>query len=87
MNETTLATAAATSSDQNPLVGREWKVVVTGRKALNGERHSMTITGVVEEAVEGESIFDALRSLADHIEVETADMQYPDSLRVSILPE
>ena len=87
MNGTTSSTAEATCTDQNPLVGREWTVVVTGRKALNGERYTMTITGAVEAAKEGESLFDALRSLADHIEIETAEMEYPESLRVTLLPE
>jgi hypothetical protein len=68
------------------LVGREWVTVINGKRALNGPRHSITVQGTVEAGDGDETIYDVLRQLVDHIEENTTEMEYPDSIRVTILP-
>lgn len=57
---------------------------VQGRNSLNGERYAIAITGTIDEAPEGSSVYDVLRQLADQIEQEAKPMEYPDSLKVII---
>ena len=67
-----------------PLCGRSWRAVVNGRRALNGARHSITLSGHIEQAEPGSTIFDVMLELADHIEARTADMEIKDSFQITL---
>lgn len=77
---------AAQAVPLHDLVGREWTAVLNGKRALNGPRHSITVHGTVDDGDGDETLFDVLRQLVDHIEESTCEMEYPDSIRVTILP-
>lgn len=68
------------------IVGRKWRAVMNGKRALNGPRHSIQIFGDVEDSAGDETLFDVLRQLVDHIEENTTEMKYPDSIQVTITP-
>ena len=68
------------------LVGRKWKAVINGKRALNGERYSATYTGDIEAADEEQTIYDVLRELACHLEGVNAEMEHPDSYQVTLFP-
>lgn len=77
-------TPSAVSSTQ--LVGRRWKAVINGRKATNGKRYSATYTGDILESDDDSTLYDVLRSLADHLETVNAEMEQPDSFQVTLAP-
>jgi hypothetical protein len=66
------------------LVGRKWKAVINGKRALNGERYSATYTGDIEAADDDQTIYDVLRELACHIEDVNSEMEHPDSFQVTL---
>lgn len=66
--------------------GRKWKVVVNGRKHLNGVRFAVTYFGTIETADEGSTVYDLMRELADQIEADNREMQFPDSFVVMLPP-
>ena len=68
------------------LVGRRWKAVINGKKSINGERYSATYTGDVLEADDDGDIYDFLLSMADHLATVNAEMEYPDSIQVTLAP-
>lgn len=76
-------------SPEQRLVGRNWKVVVNGKRTLNGERHSITTMGTIDEikegALEDTDIFTVLAELAETAR-EECDMEYPDSIQATIFP-
>lgn len=76
----------ATGGSLTRLVGRKWKAVINGKRALNGERYSVTYTGDIEAADEEQTIYDVLRELACHLEGVNADMEHPDSYQVTLFP-
>jgi len=68
------------------LVGRKWLAVINGKKSVNGERHSVTHSGNIAEADNDKNLYDVLRELACHLEEENTEMEYPDSMQVTIFP-
>lgn len=68
------------------LIGRRWKAIVNGSNSMNEERYSLTITGDIAEASEGDTVIDVLRSLADYIEEETREMEIKDSFQITLHP-
>ncbi len=74
------------STKETPLRGRAWKAVVNGRRSLNGERHSVTLTGNIEHAESDSTIFDVIHDLAEHIEEHTREMELPDSFQITLFP-
>lgn len=68
------------------LAGRKWKAVVNGYRSLNGQMYGATIKGTVEHADRGKGIYDVLGALADQIATSNADMQYVDSIQVTVFP-
>lgn len=63
----------------------KWKAVINGRRSINGARYSATITGD-GEMIDGSnpSAYTALLELATHLEEANKEMQFPDSLQVTV---
>ena len=59
---------------------------MTGQRAINGTRHSITLTGTIERAEEWSTIIDVMHDLAEHIEEHTKEMQIKDSFQVTLYP-
>lgn len=72
-------------SDPSNITGARWQMVINGRRTLNGKRHSVTLEGDVQLADEGVTVFDLLHDLAIQA-ADDCDMEYPDSLQVTIFP-
>lgn len=68
------------------LVGVTWTAKINGRKHINGERYCATIFGEAEVVEDDVDIYEVLRGLADHIAEKNEDMQYPDSMQVTLTP-
>lgn len=60
--------------------------MVNGKRAINGERYSVTYTGDIEAADGDQTIYDVLRELACLIEEVNAEMEQPDSYQVTLFP-
>lgn len=60
--------------------------MVNGKKSINGERYCATFTGDVLESDEDSTIYDFLLSVADHLATVNAEMEYPDSIQVTLVP-
>jgi hypothetical protein len=72
--------------DESKLTGRGWAAVINGRRSLNGQRHSAQLSGNIEAAPDGVTIYDVMRELIDHLEEHNAEMEYPDSIRITLMP-
>ena len=60
--------------------------VVNGRKSLNGERFAVKAQTTASGPEAGD-VFAVLECLTVHIRKECQGMEFPDSLRVTILPK
>ena len=78
--------ASANAGCVQRLVGRRWKAVINGKKSINGERYSATYTGDITDAIEGSTIYTFLHDVAEHLETVNAEMEYPDSIQVTLPP-
>lgn len=74
------------SPSGSALRGRPWKAVINGQRAINGPRHSITLTGTIEHAEEWSTIIDVMHDLAEHIEAHTKEMEIKDSFQVTLYP-
>ncbi|RRJ97843.1 hypothetical protein Ga0100231_005125 [Opitutaceae bacterium TAV4] len=69
------------------MIGQKWKVVVNGKRAINGTRHSITRGGDVAEAEEGTSVFDVVEALLEDMEpILSGEMEIIDSIQITIFP-
>lgn len=68
------------------LCGLRWVAVINGKKCLNGKRYSAKIFGDIEHSEPESTIYEVLRGLADHLEDQNAEMEYPDSFQVTLHP-
>jgi hypothetical protein len=66
--------------------GMKWKAIINGKRAANGAQYSATHSGDVPECADGLSIYDILRELACHLEEANAEMEFPDSMRITLIP-
>ena len=73
-------------SDSPSFRGLLWRAVVNGKNTLNGERHSVTMAGTVDDHPEGTTIYDVIRAMADQIENQNEPMAYPDSFQITLYP-
>ena len=76
----------STHPHSRTLNGRAFKIVINGRRALNGKRHSVTLTGTVEVAAAEEkgTIYEVIRALADYAEAQNAEMELPDGVQITV---
>ena len=71
----------------NQIIGTKWRVVANGKRALNGERHSVTREGDVTAADGDESVFDIASALVADIEpIMRRDLEIIDSIQFTIFP-
>lgn len=66
--------------------GQQWKAVINGRRSLNGERYSATITGTVESAESWSTIYELMSDLSTHLCLQNAEMEIPDSFQITLYP-
>lgn len=66
------------------IAGLRYKVIVNGKRALNGERYGATFPGTVRNSEPGVTIYDVVRELVAHIEELNSDMGLPDSIQITI---
>lgn len=62
----------------------KWRYVINGRRALNGQRYSVTFFGDIELADDGITIYDAMRELAVHVQTNNTEMEHPDSFQLTV---
>jgi hypothetical protein len=70
-------------SHQSPIIGLKWKVVINGKKALNGNPYSVTFRGDVAHADPDSTIFDVARALAGHVQNDN-EMEFVHSMQLTI---
>jgi hypothetical protein len=76
------------SNEEAPMFGLKWVAEIQGKRCINGKRYCAKIHGDLEHATAETTIYQVLRELVSHLEEQNAEMNYPDSLRVTIvLPE
>ena len=85
-DDDTTDTIGSAAGHGSALLGRPWKAVINGQRAINGTRHSITLAGTIERAEEWSTIIDVLHDLAEHIEEHTKEMQIKDSFQVTLYP-
>ena len=66
------------------LKGCKWKVIVNGRRALNGERYGATYTGEIQQVTHLTTIYGVAEALLDHVEEKNREMELPDSFQLTI---
>lgn len=69
------------------LIGKKYRAILEGKRALNGAPYSLTIYGDVAEVQGDATIYDAMRFLTYHIEREAEEMLLPTSVTLSIADE
>lgn len=65
-------------------LSQPFKIVINGKKSLNGERYSITIDGEIGELEDDVTFFDIARQLVDEAETHCVEMAFPDSMRLTI---
>ena len=65
--------------------GAQWQAIFRGKKALNGKPYSVTFKGDVQAVTEGDSIYDVLAELVDHMAEENAEMELPDGVQITLV--
>jgi hypothetical protein len=86
MNTPKVSPGETFQQPSSPLQGRPWKAVINGRKSINGARYAATLTGDIQAAAEGLTIYDVMHSLAAILETNNAEMELPDSFQVTLYP-
>lgn len=66
------------------LKGKKWKAVINGKKHLNGERYSVTLSGDIESSQDWATIYDVMHDLAEHLESDNQEMALPDSFQITL---
>ena len=78
-----------TATTTDSIKGSPYRVIVNGKKALNGKRYSATYTGDIQNAYpEGENdpitIYEVVGELLNHIEQANREMEYPDAIQITV---
>ena len=68
---------------------KDWTytVVIHGRKSLNGSSYSRTVSGIasgIPPAIQRQATFDFAIDIIEEIQRETEDMQFPESLTITM---
>jgi len=66
------------------LIGSAWKVVVCGRKSLNGKPYSAHMSGTVSSENGNEDIYDLTEQLVQSIREKNQEMELPHSIQITI---
>lgn len=67
------------------VIGKKWKAVINGKRALNGKRYGATFQGTVESVIgDRASIYDVMIELAYRLEEDNREMKLPDSFQVTL---
>lgn len=63
---------------------------VTGKKSLNGKRHTVAVTGNLDctlgPGVDTAPVFDIALQVLNHVRKMTQSIQHPDALTIHIIP-
>lgn len=86
MSDTAKANERLDAAPGSALRGLKWKAVINGRKSINGERYSATITGDIEASEDWSTIYDVMHDLAEHLEANNREMELPDSFQITLYP-
>lgn len=68
---------------QSVLQGLDIKILIDGKKYINGKVYGCELTGQVEGA---KSIYDVVRFCADHAEENNREMEFPMAMCIVIGP-
>lgn len=68
---------------QSVLQGLHIKILIDGKKYINGKVYGCETQGYIEEA---KSIYDAVRYCADHAEKHNKEMEFPMAICILITP-
>lgn len=74
------------SAGKNPLIGARWAVLINGKRTLNAATIGVKFHGEIEEAEDTHNVYDVARALLDHVESQNADMEFPESLLIKLVP-
>lgn len=81
-----MATKVIQKIPSKQLVGIKWQVILNGRRSLNGPRHSLEINGDIHEADQPVTIYELAQEILNAAKAAAPEMEYPDSLRLTIHP-
>ena len=66
------------------LIGSTWKVIINGRKYLNGKAYSVTLKGDVSREDPTDDLYDLVQELTERLRQENAEMELPHSIYITI---
>ena len=64
--------------------GRQFRVVVNGRRYLNGQRYALKLTGQFVSGPTGFDLYGLAAAAAERTRKECREMEYPDSLQITV---
>ncbi|GAA5124559.1 hypothetical protein JIN84_12840 [Luteolibacter yonseiensis] len=67
------------------IAGSTFRVLINGRKSINGKPYGVELTGEITEQDAGETIYDAAVAAIGHVRTEMPEMELPSGIQISII--
>jgi hypothetical protein len=64
--------------------GRKWRVLMNGKRQINGEAYGVVLMGEIQEVQEGATIYDLITHISECVKEKNAEMTYPDSFVMTL---